>query len=101
MRKIVALQARYLLVLGLAVVLGLSVALPVFAADGAPKPRVVGGEPVANGDFPFVASLGDVRYGGTAYKRHYCGASLIDRDSVLTAAHCVKDTPKWPLRVVV
>jgi secreted trypsin-like serine protease len=100
-RKMGALQARYLLVVGLAIVLGLSVAVPVFAAGGGITPQVVGGEPAANGDFPFVASLGDVRYGGTAYKRHYCGASLIDRDSVLTAAHCVKGTPKWPLRVVV
>ncbi len=101
MREMVGLQARYLLVVGLAVVMGLSAALPVFAAGGGPQPQVVGGEPVANGDFPFVASLGDVRYGGTAYTRHICGASLIDRDSVLTAAHCAQDTPRWTMRVVV
>jgi secreted trypsin-like serine protease len=100
-RRIVALQARYLLVVGLAVVLGLSVALPVFAADGGIQPRVVGGEPVPNGDYPFVASLGNVRYGTTAYGRHFCGASLIDSDSVLTAAHCAQGTPKRLLRVTV
>ena len=65
------------------------------------QPQVVGGEPVPNGDYPFVASLGDVRYGATAYRRHFCGASLIDHNSVLTAAHCVKGTPKEPLRVTV
>jgi trypsin len=81
--------------------LGLSVAVPVFAADGGFQPQIVGGTPVPNGDYPFVASLGDVRYGATAYRRHFCGASLIDRNSVLTAAHCVKGTPKRPLRVVV
>jgi secreted trypsin-like serine protease len=75
--------------------------VPMLAAEGELQPRVVGGEPVPNGDFPFVASLGDIRYGGTAYLRHFCGASLIDSDSVLTAAHCVQGTPKWPLRIVV
>jgi len=79
----------------------LSVAVPVFAADGGIQPQVVGGEPVPNGEYPFVASLGDVRYGATAYRRHFCGASLIDHNSVLTAAHCVQGTPKRPLRVTV
>ena len=54
----VALQARYLLVVGLAVVLGLSVAVPVFAAGGGITPQVVGGEPVSNGDFPRSATTG-------------------------------------------
>jgi secreted trypsin-like serine protease len=81
--------------------LGSSVAVPVFAADGGIEPQVVGGDPVPTGDYPFVASLGDVRYGGTAYRRHFCGASLIDRNSVLTAAHCVEGTPRRPLRVTV
>ena len=100
MRRIVALHARYLLV-GFAAVLGLSVAVPVFAAGGGIEPQVVGGEPVPDGDLPFVSSLGDVRYGATAYRRHFCGASLVDHNSVLTAAHCVKGTPKEPLRVTV
>jgi secreted trypsin-like serine protease len=93
--------ARRLLMVVFAAVLGLSVALPVFAADGGIQPQVVGGEPVPNGEFSFVSSLGDVRYGATAYRRHFCGAALIDRNSVLTAAHCVQGTPKWPLRVTV
>jgi hypothetical protein len=46
--------------------LGLSVALPVFAADGGIGPEIVGGTPVPNGDYPFVASLGDARYGAVA-----------------------------------
>jgi secreted trypsin-like serine protease len=78
--------------------LGLSVVVPVFAAE---EPQVVGGTPVPNGHYPFVASLGDVRYGATAYRRHFCGAALIDRNCVLTAAHCVQGIPKRPLRVVV
>ena len=47
--------ARRLLVVVFAAVLGLSVAVPVFAADGGIQPQVVGGEPVPNGDYPFVA----------------------------------------------
>ena len=93
--------ARRLLVVAFGLMLGLSVAVPVFAADGGFQPQIVGGTPVPNGDYPFVASLGDVRYGATAYRRLFCGASLIDRNSVLTAAHCVKGTPKRPLRAVV
>lgn len=93
---------RHLLAMVFAIVLGLSVAVPVFAAGGSEiQPRIVGGTPVPNGDFRFVASLGNVNYGSTAYRRFFCGASLIDRDSVLTAAHCVKGTPKQPLRVTV
>jgi secreted trypsin-like serine protease len=92
--------ARHLLAMVFAAVLGLSLALPVFAAGGGGiQPRVVGGTPVPDGDLPFVASLGNVHYGSTAYSRFFCGASLIDRDSVLTAAHCVRGTPKQPLRV--
>jgi secreted trypsin-like serine protease len=93
--------ARYVLVVVFGLMLGLSVAAPVFAADGGIRPQVVGGAPVPNGDYPFVASLGDARHGATAYRRHYCGGSLIDRNSVLTAAHCVRGTPRRPLRVVV
>jgi secreted trypsin-like serine protease len=93
--------ARRLLIVVFGLTVGMIVTVPVFAADGGIGPRVVGGEPVPDGDYPFVTSLGDTRYGGTAYIRHFCGASLIDRDSVLTAAHCVLDTPKWPLRVTV
>ena len=93
--------ARYVLVMLFGLLLGLSVAVPVFAADGGIVPEVVGGDPVPNGDYPFVASLGDARFGATAYARHFCGASLIDRNSVLTAAHCVQGTPKQPLRVTV
>jgi secreted trypsin-like serine protease len=93
--------ARRLLMVGFGLILGMTVTVPVLAADRQLQPRVVGGEPVPNGDFPFVASVGDARYGVTAYRRHFCGASLIDSDSVLTAAHCVQDTPRWPLRVTV
>ncbi|GBP16787.1 Trypsin 3A1 [Eumeta japonica] len=44
--------------------------------------RVVGGEPIDIKEAPYQVSL---QLAG----RHHCGASLIDRDLVLTAAHCI------------
>jgi secreted trypsin-like serine protease len=48
--------------------------------------QVVGGTKVPNGKYPFMASLqANLFFGG-----HFCGGTLIDRDSVLTAGHCVE-----------
>ena len=44
-------------------------------------PPIVGGEPAAAGDFPYIVSL--QRNG-----RHFCGGSLLNANTVLTAAHC-------------
>lgn len=91
-----------LLTMVFATVLGLSMAVPVFATGGGGiQSQVVGGTPVPDGEYPFVASVGTVLEGPTAYRRHFCGASLIDGNSVLTAAHCVQGEPKQPLRVTV
>ncbi|KAL3765883.1 hypothetical protein ACHAW5_002116 [Stephanodiscus triporus] len=61
-------------------------------------PRIIGGVYASslNEDFSFTVSLQD-RNGN-----HFCGASLVSKDCVLTAAHCSdKVTEKGPLYAVI
>lgn len=89
-------RSRYLLVLALAVILALSVGTmgTAFAAqeelDQPVDPQIVGGTPVADGQYPFVTRLTVSRDQGN----FLCGGSLIDQSHVLTAAHCVDRAPR-------
>ena len=98
----------YLLALVSATLLALAAAVPVFAAvepapedEGTIQPQVVGGDPVSGGKYPFVAALLDKTRRGSDYQQQFCGGTLIDQDSVLTAAHCVKGALPAQLQVVV
>ena len=82
-----------------ALLLACTVALA--ADDPDYQAQVVGGTPVPNGKYPFVAALLDARYPGEPRNQQFCGGTLIDQDSVLTAAHCVKGRSAAPLRVIV
>ena len=53
------------------------------------SPMIVGGTALPNGKYPFVAYVKLYR-NGKPYAS--CGGSLIDQDSVLTAAHCLENT---------
>ena len=61
------------------------------------EPKIIGGRAVANRKYSFVAALLNTNKGHKAFQQQFCGGSLIDRDSVLTAAHCVTGTRGLPV----
>jgi secreted trypsin-like serine protease len=70
------------------------------------EPKVISGNAVPNGTYSFVAALLNTGYGRAPIQQQFCGGSLIDRNSVLTAAHCVTGprgfpVPARPLRISV
>src|SRR5215204_5593648 len=65
------------------------------------SPMIVGGTAVPNGKYPFMAALLDKRRAGDAFDELFCGGTLIDKDSVLSAAHCLVKPKPDKLQVVV
>jgi secreted trypsin-like serine protease len=81
------------------------VSLFVFVQSGETAPqatadnqstKITGGKAVPNGKYPFMVALLDKRTPGNAFQEQFCGGTLIDKDSVLTAAHCFFDAKGDP-----
>jgi secreted trypsin-like serine protease len=89
--------------MGIALVLACAVALAADEPDY--QAQIVGGTAVSKGEYPFMVSLQERKPGQPPAKEHFCGGTLIDRNSVLTAAHCAlyikREIPLPKLRIVV
>ena len=60
-----------------------------YASVSSKSPMIVGGTAAPNGKYPFMAFVKLYRNGK---RSGFCAGSLIDQDSVLTAAHCLMNT---------
>ena len=67
-----------------------------YASVSPKSPMIVGGTAVPNGKYPFMAALLDKRRPGNAFQEQFCGGTLIDKNRVLTAAHCFFDAKGDP-----
>jgi len=56
--------------------------------DARPQERIVGGADASLGEFPFMASLVHKPLFGARY--HFCGGSIYNERTVVTAAHCCR-----------
>src|ERR671913_807537 len=72
-----------------------------YASVSLKSPMIVGGTAVPNGKCPFMVALLDKRRPGDVFDKLFCGGTLIDKDSVLTAAHCLVNPKPDKLQVVV
>jgi trypsin len=53
-----------------------------------PSPNIVGGADAAYGEFPNIVSL--LHKPTIGFKSHFCGGSIYDQTTVITAAHCCR-----------
>lgn len=63
-------------------------------AGGDFETKIVGGEPAAEGQYPWLVGLGYAG-DGTPFERQRCGGSVLTETVILTAAHCLEifDSP--------
>ncbi|MCI3932345.1 S1 family peptidase [Streptomyces sp. AN091965] len=67
-------------------------------ATGAPAAHaIVGGTEVSNDAYPFMVAVLD-KGPGPVKDRQFCGGSLVAPDTVMTAAHCLVDDARKPVK---
>ena len=73
-----------------------------FCVTSHAQSKIIGGTNVADGTYPWMASIGSKSFGSTdIYNNQFCGGMLVSQDYVLTAAHCVENEVASGLEVVV
>merc|ERR1719336_447879 len=80
------MESKLLLVAALAVLAQTGgAAYPPLAVRSTGIGRIVGGEEAKDGEFPWQVSLRQIGFIG---QTHFCGASVINENWVVTAGHC-------------
>lgn len=55
------------------------------------SPRIVGGRPAKDGEFPWQVSIQIKNQIGSGKYIHFCGGIILSENTILTAAHCLVD----------
>ncbi|GAB0098744.1 Peptidase S1, PA clan [Sergentomyia squamirostris] len=70
--------------------LAVSLAVPTLPLSSVPQGRIVGGVNAHPGEFPQICSL---QWVFLTASTHVCGVSIVNNNWVLTAAHCITESP--------
>lgn len=65
------------------------------------RPHIINGVVAGSNEFPFLAALYYKTSSNSALNNFFCGGSLIAKNKILTAAHCVRNKKAEDIRVLV